>query len=104
MNPLFDANYYLSTNPDVRAMAGTTPQAAWLHYITWGANEAFILGGMTRRPNPYFDVRFYLYNPNNEDLWRSGASGGVSPSTALDHYYTHGRREGRAPNASAAGT
>lgn len=98
MNPLFDANYYLSTNPDVQAIA-STPQGAWLHYITWGANEAFVHGGMTRRPNSYFDVRFYLYNPNNDDLWRNG----TSPSTALDHYYRYGHSEGRAPNASAPG-
>jgi hypothetical protein len=79
-NPLFDALFYLSRNPDVAA-AGIDPL---LHYNVVGWHEG-------RDPNPFFDTSGYL--AVNPDV----AAAGVNP---LDHYRNNGWHEGRDPSAS----
>jgi GT2 family glycosyltransferase len=75
---LFDRNWYLDQNPDVRA-AGINPL---MHYLRHGAT-----GG--RDPNPLFDSDWYLdQNPDVRAAW-------VNP---LVHYVRHGASEGRAPS------
>jgi hypothetical protein len=75
--PLFDAEYYRTSNPDLPA--GTN---LLLHFITTGAFEG-------RKPHPLFDSAFYL--KNNPDV----AAAGVNP---LGHYLQHGAKEGRQPH------
>jgi len=75
---LFDADYYLSTNPDVAA-AGVNPL---LHFIVAGAFEG-------RRPHPLFDPAYYLRK------YPDVAVSGVNP---LAHYLKHGAAEGRQPH------
>jgi Ca2+-binding RTX toxin-like protein len=77
-NPLFDALYYLSHNPDV-FQAGIDP---FLHFNAVGWKEG-------RDPNPLFDVSGYL--AVNKDV----AASGVNP---LDHYHQSGWQEGRDPS------
>jgi hypothetical protein len=78
-NPLFDALYYLSQNPDV-FQAGMDP---FFHFNTFGWKEG-------RDPNPGFDVSGYL--AANADV----AAAGINP---LDHYHQTGWKEGRDPSA-----
>jgi hypothetical protein len=72
---LFDAVYYLNTNPGVRE-TGCDPA---LHYLEKGAQEG-------RDPGPAFCTRAYLRR--NPDV----ADAGVNP---LLHYETRGRKKGR---------
>ena len=113
---LFDPDFYLATNPDVR-------EAGWdpiVHFLRVGAREG-------RMPNPLFDPAFYLrtypdvgqagMNPLTHYL-ESGAREGRNPHPLFDtayylgqcpdvarfalnplaHYLEHGAREGRNPN------
>jgi hypothetical protein len=73
---LFDAEYYLAINPDVRA-AGVDPLA---HFLAYGWIEG-------RNPSYDFDVKYYLRR--NPDV----AAAGMNP---LVHYALSGAREGRA--------
>ena len=75
---LFDDNWYLEQNADIRA-AGVNPL---VHYLQHGANEG-------RDPNLLFDSDWYL--EQNPDV--RGA--GVNP---LLHYLQHGAGEGRDPH------
>jgi hypothetical protein len=77
-NPLFDAEYYLERNPDVRA-AGIDPLT---HYVKHGAAEG-------RDPSRFFDTKWYLRS--NPDVAQSG----MNP---LNHFYRHGLAEGRNPH------
>jgi serralysin len=79
-NPLFDALFYLSQNPDVLA-AGVDPLS---HFNAAGWHEG-------RDPNGLFDVSGYL--AVNTDI----AKAGVNP---LTHYHQSGWHEGRDPSAS----
>lgn len=72
-----DAEWYLSTYPDVAAI-GMNPAE---HFLKYGA----MLG---RDPGPGFSTRFYL--KNNLDL----NVGEVNP---LVHYLKFGQAEGRVP-------
>jgi Ca2+-binding RTX toxin-like protein len=75
-NPLFDALYYLSLNPDVAA-AGV--DAFW-HFQTTGWMEG-------RDPNGYFDTSFYrAVNP------------GIGTANPLDHYHATGWKLGYDPS------
>ncbi|NLY28295.1 MAG: hypothetical protein GX049_12270, partial [Alcaligenaceae bacterium] len=94
-NPYFNATYYLANNPDIFA-AGVTTATAWDHYVSYGAQEAYTAGGMTRAPNAWFDAQFYLQN--NQDL----IANGVTPETAFDHFTNFGMYELRAPSQSVA--
>jgi hypothetical protein len=67
---LFDADWYLSQNPDV-ARAGLDPL---LHYLERGAWER-------RDPNPLFDSHWYL------SQFPEVAGSGINP---LLHYLTEG--------------
>lgn len=72
---LFDQEYYLQTNPDVR-QAGSDPLD---HYIDFGGTEA-------RNPSRLFDSNWYL------SKYHDVAQSKVNP---LVHYIEHGAREGR---------
>ncbi len=113
---LFDARYYLKTNPQVAA-SGLDP---FLHYVTQGSRERLaahplfdvdyylganpdiavvggdpllhyiVYGGRERRnPHPLFDAGYYL--DTNADVVASG----INP---LIHYVTYGARERRNPH------
>jgi len=75
---LFDADWYLTQNPDV-AQAGINPL---LHYVRHGAEEG-------RDPSPFFHSKWYL--TQNPDV----AQAGTNP---LLHYVRHGAEEGRDPS------
>ena len=72
---LFDAEYYLASNPDVRN-AGADPAR---HYLLYGWREG-------RDPSTAFSTSQYLSNCPDVDR------AGVNP---LVHYLRHGHREGR---------
>ena len=72
-NPLFDAQYYYQTYPDV-AHAGVDAKQ---HYDTGGWREG-------RDPDAFFSTRFYL--ASNFDVRKSG----VNP---LDQYHSTGWKE-----------
>jgi glycosyltransferase involved in cell wall biosynthesis len=75
---LFDRDWYLECNPDVRA-AGIDPL---LHYLKSGAAEG-------RDPNPLFDSDWYV--ERNPDV----RAAGMNP---LVHYLKRGAAAGRNPN------
>ncbi len=75
---LFDHDWYLERNADVRA-AGVSPL---LHYLRHGAFEG-------RDPNPFFDSDWYLQR--NPDVRAAGAN-------PLVHYLQKGAVEGRNPS------
>ncbi|GGF72905.1 hypothetical protein GCM10007301_35910 [Azorhizobium oxalatiphilum] len=77
-HPFFDAFYYLTENPDVKA-AGINPL---LHYLVSGWREG-------RSPHPYFHNDWYLHR------YPDVQAAGVNP---LVHYVTTGGFEGRDPN------
>ncbi|MBZ5635675.1 MAG: hypothetical protein LAO55_21315 [Acidobacteriia bacterium] len=76
LRPLFDSNFYLRSNPDVRA-AGMNPLD---HYLKYGAAEQ-------RQPHPLFDPVHYLAccpearSTENPLLHFLRMSGGKWPST-----------------------
>jgi hypothetical protein len=74
---IFDATYYLESNPDL-AETGVDPLA---HYLMHGRAEL-------RAPSALFDPVWYL--EKNEDV----AAAGIDP---LEHYLTSGGTEGRDP-------
>lgn len=78
-HPLFDAEYYLRSHPDV-AESGMSPL---VHYVLHGWREG-------RDPHPLFANDWYL--AQNPDV---AAHGAIS---TLDHYLLHGWNEGRRPN------
>jgi hypothetical protein len=80
ISKVFDAPYYLATNPDV-AHAGIAPLT---HYLQHGWTEL-------RDPSPWFSVRWYLRTYPDVD------SAGVEP---LRHYLIAGAAEGRSPIAN----
>jgi GT2 family glycosyltransferase len=75
---LFDRNWYLDQNPDVR-QAGVDPS---LHYVEYGAAEG-------RDPHLLFSTEWYLNQ--NPDVKRAE----VNP---LVHYIRQGAKEGRIPH------
>jgi lipopolysaccharide biosynthesis protein/GT2 family glycosyltransferase len=80
---LFDHNWYLEQNPDVRA-AGVDPV---LHYLKQGTSEG-------RNPSERFDTQWYLAQ------YPDVAAGGANP---LIHYLHHGASEGRDPCGASEG-
>jgi GT2 family glycosyltransferase/glycosyltransferase involved in cell wall biosynthesis len=76
-NPLFDADWYVRSNPDV-AVSNMDP---YRHYRRFGATEG-------RDPSPFLDRDWYLLT--NPDV----AASGMDP---IDHYYYVGARDGRDP-------
>jgi hypothetical protein len=71
----FDREFYLDSNPDVRALG----MDAALHYVVSGGREG-------RDPGPYFSTREYLAR------FPHVAASGMN---ALVHYEIYGRRERR---------
>lgn len=94
-NPYFNAQYYLAQNPDLLAAGINTVDAAWAHYVNYGASEA-LNGASSRSPAPWFDVQYYL--SANPDLLTSGLTG----AQLFEHFVTYGINEGRVPSANAA--
>jgi hypothetical protein len=76
--PVFDEQYYLEHNPDVRVLASSP----YLHYLKHGFREG-------RNPNAMFDSAWYL--EMNADVREED----INP---LVHYYLHGAWEGRDPH------
>ncbi len=76
--PLFDAAYYLQTDPALAA-AGVDP--LW-HYCLRGADEG-------RNPSPYFSSSWYLAE------YPEAAASGINP---LLHYLLYGIERGTNPN------
>lgn len=74
---LFDENYYLMKNPDVKKSRLNPIE----HYLLHGAKEE-------RNPSPNFNTSFYL--SSNPDVKKSGFN-------PLIHYIRHGKNEGRSP-------
>lgn len=77
-DPLFNAAYYLSHNPDVAA-AGVDP---YQHFMAYGWKEG-------RNPNAFFDLTYY--RSQNPDV----AAGG---GNLLSHFEQYGWKEGREPS------
>lgn len=75
---LFDAQYYLRSNPDLASM----DEDPFVHFMFNGWREG-------RDPNPYFSIAFY--QRNNSDVLQNE----MNP---LVHYVRHGDREGRRPS------
>ena len=73
---LFDAEYYLRVNPDVKN-SGADPLA---HFLNYGGNEG-------RDPSPDFDSSWYL------ETYPDVKANGINP---LLHYLLYGKGEGRA--------
>lgn len=76
-NYLFDINYYLTNNPDVKS----SDMDPLIHYIYHGFNES-------RQPNPTFDGNYYL------STYGDVKNSGFNP---LVHYSLYGIKEGRKP-------
>jgi glycosyltransferase involved in cell wall biosynthesis len=72
---LFDRDWYLQRNPDVRA-SGMDP---CYHYTAHGAKEG-------RHPGPFFDSKWYL------EAYPDVSKAGLNP---LSHYLMYGVQEGR---------
>ena len=77
-NPLFNSDWYLSSNPDVAA-SGENPL---VHYIVHGSTEG-------RAPHPLFDSGWYAFR------YRDVADAGADP---LAHYLRNGAVERRDPH------
>ncbi len=75
---LFDAKFYLASNPDIAA-ATIDPLD---HFFYYGFQEG-------RRPNPYFDPLWYL--DTNDDVREA-------EKQPLLHYAMHGDKESRRPS------
>ncbi|MFZ3150317.1 MAG: glycosyltransferase [Anaerolineaceae bacterium] len=75
---LFDANYYLLNNPDVRR-ADVNPL---MHFVKFGWKEG-------RNPSEYFDIVYYLQT--YADVRKAGEN-------PLIHYLKFGGNEGRNPS------
>lgn len=75
---LFDSEWYLANNPDVREAGGNPLE----HYVCFGAAQR-------RDPHPLFDTEWYL--ARYPDVRLNGAN-------PLEHYVLFGAAEGRDPN------
>ena len=87
---IFDENYYLNSNPDVKAavQAGTI-KSGLEHFQKYGLAEG--RGGVS----PYFDEGLYLQK--NPDVATAVANGSIK--SGLQHYIQYGEAEGRSPGA-----
>src|SRR5690606_10262213 len=82
----FNANWYLSQNPDVAAaIQAGAPFNAFEHFTLYGRAE-------NRSASPVFDAQEYLRN--NPDVAEAVAQGLI---TAWDHFELFGGAEGRSP-------
>lgn len=90
INSFFNADLYLSRNPDLVRAGLHTEEQLWDHYVQYGAQES--TSAEVRAPNTWFDVNYYL--ANYPDL----AENGITAASALDHYRQYGVNEGRSFN------
>ncbi|WP_426240746.1 class I SAM-dependent methyltransferase [Pararhizobium sp. DWP1-1-3] len=74
---IFDRNWYLSHNQDVRARK----MDPWAHFMKYGLKEG-------RRPHPLFSDEWY------NEAYPDVANSGLLP---FEHFHRFGEREGRAP-------
>ena len=89
MSLQFDAEYYLTNNPDVaEAVQNGVIESAEAHWEMYGADEG-------RNPNAVFNTEEYL--AANPDVADAFAKGIINP---LDHFLQYGAAEGRAPSAA----
>lgn len=98
---IFDPEYYAEQNPDVVAALGTNAQLLYQHYIVAGRAEGRLpyAGAAPAVEIPAgFDAAFYA--AAYPDV---AAALGTDPATLYLHYVNFGQKEGRKPNASAAG-
>ena len=82
-SPLFDVDYYLETNVDIRD-AQIEP---FRHYMTTGFSEINASVELPRNPNPLFNNQYYL--DTNPDVRINGMN-------TLRHYVFHGDGENSA--------
>lgn len=98
---VFDAAYYASSNPDVKAIFGTNEQDLYMHYKMFGKNEGRLPVAPTTYPTPVtssvtgmmengFDPVYYANN--NKDVV---AVIGNDPQKLYQHYTLFGKNEGR---------
>lgn len=99
---VFDAAYYASSNPDVKAIFGTDEQTLYTHYKMFGKNEGRLPVAPTAYPTPVtqqtvsnimengFDPVYYANN--NKDVV---AVIGNDPQKLYQHYTLFGKNEGR---------
>lgn len=109
-SPYFDEDFYLRTNPDIKAV-GASP---FLHFCHYGYEEG-------RSPSPFFDAKWYQLNyevPEGltafEDFLVKQGDNSVQPNqsffsrwyatehgiagSAFYHFLIHGRYQGYKPN------
>lgn len=99
---IFDAEYYATSNPDVKAIFGTNEQNLYMHYKMFGKNEGRQPVAPTAYPTPVtppsvtnimengFDPVYYANN--NKDVV---AVLGNDPQKLYMHYTLYGKNEGR---------
>lgn len=83
-SPVFDANYYYNTYPDLQQNIGNDPAALLNHFVTTGMKEG-------RNGNASFNVKAYMIN--NLDLLP--VYGAKDLSKYYFHYIACGQNEGR---------
>lgn len=82
-SPVYDFDYYMEHNPDVKAAYGNNPEGAFRHFIRAGMKEG-------RKANLEFNIDYY----QNRYLDLRNAYGDNLPEY-YRHYCTGGRLEGR---------
>ncbi|MCR4584417.1 MAG: transglutaminase domain-containing protein [Lachnospiraceae bacterium] len=113
---IFDPQYYADSNPDVKAAYGYNEYLLYMHYKNFGRKEGRLPYAPSAAPaaapavnanpapaaNPAqmngFDAAYYA--ANNPDVVMIM---GKDPAVLYRHYLNYGIREGRKPNANAAG-
>ena len=87
---IFDENYYLNNNPDVKAaVQARTVKSGLEHFQKYGLAEGRVA------VSPYFDEGLYLRK--NPDVAAAVKPGGFK--TGLQHYIQYGEVEGRSPGS-----
>ena len=81
--PVFDAEYYLATNPDLKEAFGDDAQKALAHFVEYGMGEG-------RQGSAEFNV--YSYRARYADL---DAAFGDDLASYYTHYIEYGKAEGR---------
>lgn len=87
---IFDENFYLNTNPDVKAAVNAkTISSGFAHFQQFGLAEGRV------NVSPYFDEALYLRKyPDVAAAVRAG-----SLKSGLQHYIQSGESEGRSPGS-----
>ena len=82
-SPIYNYEYYINNNGDIKAAYGNDSNAALAHFVTYGMREG-------RKASANFDV--YAYRNNYPDL---RAAYGNNIYDYYIHYLRYGRNEGR---------